>query len=345
MEVVIERFSFTDAIKFNRNYLKHIEFNNFYITSLFKKIDRKRISQGRPNFLPIKNSEAGRLVDLDSSKKMYKEFQGYIGLSLSLLCQVFSTTFFVVLDWIFFELLEVIARHSRIDYLQEGDHRLDISVNGSGFVANVIRDAVDVFNIDEHIQVLMTNEVCLPRPSTIDFWKIIRIYLLFLLNLYLIFNQVHIHRWKRAICSFFYPKQEKRRIKFLYNKLLKQRKNAFKVMEQKVEAMFEAQGNVMQKKKNCLQGASKALPCLRYFKLARPKCFMCNETQTRLKTKDSIYYVQCQKKRCRTVYCEQCWFEMGRKCLLCKYRKNRKSATVSNSKLENRKTENLQNEP
>jgi hypothetical protein len=61
--------------------------------------------------------------------------------------------------------------------------------------------------------------------------------------------------------------------------------------------------------------------CLWCFSLARPRCFICNETQARKMTKDSIYYLQCQEGECRIIYCEQCWLEMGRRCLACRYRR------------------------
>lgn len=48
--------------------------------------------------LPIRNVERGKFVDLDSSNKISREFGGYIGLSLRLLLQIISTTFFVLLD-------------------------------------------------------------------------------------------------------------------------------------------------------------------------------------------------------------------------------------------------------
>lgn len=153
---------------------------------------------------------------------------------------------------IFFEGLDTISRHSRIKYLQEGVHNLNITLIGSGFVANLIRASVEGFNIDEHIKVAMTNEPCLPRPVLLESWKIIRIYLLFLLNLYLIYNQVYIHRSKRFVCSFFHPFQEKRRVVFLYKKLLNHRKKAFTMMVQRVKDKLKAH-DAFNQKHNFLQ--------------------------------------------------------------------------------------------
>lgn len=239
---------FTDAISFHDDYLRNIEFNNFYITNYFKQIDSRRVRMGRRHVLPIRNVEISKFLDLDSTKTRGSEFDAYLGLCLRLILQVVSTTFFVLVDRLFFELLDIIARHTRISYLQEGTHNFNITINGTGFVSNLIRASVDGFNIDEHIKVTMTNEPCLPRPLLVSSWKIIRIYLLFLLNLYLIYNQVYIHRSKRFVCSYFYPKREKARVLYLYNNFLTRRKNAFKLMVQKVEEKLKVHTRVEQEK-------------------------------------------------------------------------------------------------
>lgn len=221
----------TDAIRFHDSYLNDIEFNNFYITDDFKTIDQCRIREARKNVLPIKNSEIEKFVDLCSSsnKKLLREFEDCFMLTLRLFLQALSATFFVCLDWIFYELLNIIARHSRINYLQEGVHHLNITVNGAGFIAGLIRASVKGFDVHEHIRVLTTNEPCLPHPHFLESWMIIRIYLLFFFNLYMIYNQVHIHRSKLSICAYFYPKRERKRIVYLHKKILRRRRNAFKM--------------------------------------------------------------------------------------------------------------------
>lgn len=247
VKIQLKIVPFTDAVCFHDDYLRRIEFDNVYITNYFKRIDRRRVRNGRKNVLPMKNVEMRNLVDLDSSRALAGEFDGYFSLSFRLFLQVISTTFFVLLDRIFFELLDVIARHSRVNYLQEGTHNFNIDINGTGFIANLIRSLVDGFNTNKHIKVAMTNKACLPHPLQVSSWRIIRIYLLFLFNLYLIYNQVYIHRSKRFVCAYFYPKREKARVLYLYNRLLQRRKNAFKLMERKVEEKLKIHVGVEQK--------------------------------------------------------------------------------------------------
>ena len=75
------RFS-ADAIKFQDNFLNKIEFNNFYITDYFRKIDYRRLQSGRTVVLPLKNSDIGKYVDPDSSRRIAREFEGSTLLAL-----------------------------------------------------------------------------------------------------------------------------------------------------------------------------------------------------------------------------------------------------------------------
>lgn len=207
---------------------------------------------GRLSVLPIRNVDMGSFVDLDSPQKLRKEFEGYAALTVKLLLQFFSALFFILLDGFLYELLAIIARHSLVNITQEGVHNLNITVHGTGFISNAIRESIDGFNVDEQIKVVETNEPCLPRPVKIESWRIYRIYLLFLLNLYLIYNQVYIHRLKRFVCTYFYPKREKQRVLYLYNKTLKRRQNLFKSMVQRVKEKLKVHG-MLRQKENFLQ--------------------------------------------------------------------------------------------
>lgn len=70
----------------------------------------------------------------------------------------------------YYESLDLIKRHSLINYEQTGFHDFNITVNGTGFVADIMRSAVEGFNVKEEVNVLLTNEPCLPRPVLIENW-------------------------------------------------------------------------------------------------------------------------------------------------------------------------------
>lgn len=107
---------------------------------------------GRSSVQLTNNVDIGKFVDLDSSQTSRSESEGCAGLAAKLLLQLTSATFFVLLDRMLCELLDVVARHSRIDYVQEGVHNLNITLIGSGFAAKLIRDSIDGFSVDEQIK-------------------------------------------------------------------------------------------------------------------------------------------------------------------------------------------------
>lgn len=153
--------------------------------------------------------------------------------------------------------------------------------------------------------------------------KIVRIYLLFLLVIYLIYNQVYIYRVKRFVCAYYYPKREKQRVLHLYNKLLKRRKGLFKHLLQTVKDQMKL-NQVMVQKRNFIQriiASYDCCKCLKVFESARRNCFICNELEPRKITNDSLQFFQCYNQYCDIFYCEECWFEVGKTCLVCRFRK------------------------
>lgn len=161
---------FPDAIKYNKNYLKKIDFNNYFITDYFKSIDKRRKINGHKHLFPLKKVENTNLVDPETTKKIWFEFDGYIWLLIKLLFEIFTTTCFVLLDRLLFESLYVISLHSHIDYVQEGEHKVRLSVVGNGFVAELIRSSIQGFNNSYQLSSLTSNKFCLPRPNLLNNW-------------------------------------------------------------------------------------------------------------------------------------------------------------------------------
>ncbi|CRL07688.1 CLUMA_CG020645, isoform A [Clunio marinus] len=105
------------------------------VYDLMNEIDERRRRAGRSNVLPLRKIDIGKYVDLysnnSSNYKMCKEFEGYIGLTVEFFLQLIITSFFVLLDQLLYKVLQIIARHSRVNYLQEGVHNLNITKEDS----------------------------------------------------------------------------------------------------------------------------------------------------------------------------------------------------------------------
>lgn len=77
---------------------------------------------------------------------------------LKLIAEVVAASTFVLLDMAFYEVLDVISKHAKVDYFQTGHHNLDINVKGTGMIANMLRSVVDRFNFRKNITVNLSNE-------------------------------------------------------------------------------------------------------------------------------------------------------------------------------------------
>lgn len=70
----------------------------------------------------------------------------------------------------YYESLDLIRRHSLINYVQTGFHNFNITIKGEGFVADIMKSAVEGFNVKVDANVLLSNEPCLPQPVMIEKW-------------------------------------------------------------------------------------------------------------------------------------------------------------------------------
>lgn len=61
----------------------------------------------------------------------------------------------------------MVHEHAQIDYIQSGEHKVNITVNGEGVIADMIRKTLSKFNTDETVVTFLSNEACLPNPTVI----------------------------------------------------------------------------------------------------------------------------------------------------------------------------------
>lgn len=205
------------------------------------------------NVLPLKNIERKRFVDLNCFRVLSKEIHVKSSiLMFKLLWQVIPMCLTMLLDVKFYQLIEVVAKHSRIDYMQEGFHRLNITVKGSTFVSDYIRRSIEGFNFNENITIIVSNEPCLPRPMKVESSAIFQIIFLIFIQIYLIYNQPYIQRVKLIVLSIFYPQREALRIRFLHKRLLDRRRKVIDEVESRIREQTKIDGKIEQRR-NILQ--------------------------------------------------------------------------------------------
>lgn len=213
---------------YHDKYLRDIEFDNIYVTRYFRKIDARRRKQEKHTLLPLKKVERQKIVDPWSTTPLKKEREQLLIETVKLFIEMITATTFILLDRLFYEALDLVRRHSKIEYIQTGRHDMSLKVKGTGMIASLLRSVVRGFNIKKRIKLVRTNEACLPQPNLLNKYYLYKIYGTYFLVWLLVVVQAYTQRLRRLICSYFYLKREKKRILYLYNETLKRRIGFFK---------------------------------------------------------------------------------------------------------------------
>lgn len=193
-----------NAQQYHDRYLRDIQFDNIYITRYFRRIDARRKAQEKHILLPLKKIERQKLVDPWSLTPLINEREQIMGATVKLLFEMITATMFILLDRLFYEALDLVRRHARIDYVQTGHHDLIIQVKGTGMIASLLRSVVRGFNIKKRIKRVRSNKVCLPKPNLLSKYYLFKIYGTYFAIWLLMLAQAYTQRLRRVICSYFY---------------------------------------------------------------------------------------------------------------------------------------------
>lgn len=141
-----------------------------------------------------------------------------------------TATTFILLDRLFYETLDIVARHSLVEYTQtgepspsknfktkllnelllffkvSGEHDMSITVRGTGMIANLVRSIVKGFNFKRRVRIIHSNKICLPNPVMLSNYYLYKIYGTYFLIWIFILLEGYTQRLNRAICAYFYRK-------------------------------------------------------------------------------------------------------------------------------------------
>ncbi|KYM76230.1 DC-STAMP domain-containing protein 1 [Atta colombica] len=107
-----------NAQTYHEKYLNDIEHDNVYVTSYFRKIDARRKARDSLTLLPLKKIERLKFVDPYSLRPGQVERVHLAGQTVRLILEMISVTTFILIDRLFFEALDLIRRHSYMEYIQ-----------------------------------------------------------------------------------------------------------------------------------------------------------------------------------------------------------------------------------
>uniref|UniRef100_A0A8D0GCH5 DC-STAMP domain containing 1 n=1 Tax=Sphenodon punctatus TaxID=8508 RepID=A0A8D0GCH5_SPHPU len=209
------------------------------------------------------------------------------------------------LDQLLYAMFSIIRHHSFVEYSFRSSHHLEVKVGGSSMLARLLRSTVGALNTSSQMVMESTNLQCLPEPHGMTRREYLVGSLPLGILVLLCLMQVYAFRLRRAIAAFYFPKREKKRVLFLYNKMLRQRL-AFIALQRKriVRRARRRQGLETPLAERCYRWC----PFLRRF--LRRRCMLCGLPETRRSQ-------ACPAPACCTVYCQPCWGDLGQVCFAC----------------------------
>ncbi|KAM4880597.1 E3 ubiquitin-protein ligase DCST1 [Sylvia borin] len=300
-------FVFFSAFQYTYQYCHNIGFDNCYITTYFRQIDARRREQNKQTLLPLLKEETSSFIFPCKPTLQRPELQH--------------------------------MHHSFIEYSYQTSHHLSVNVMGTSLMAELLRSTIGALNTSFDSDVETSNLACLPQPTGMTRQQYLNTFLPLGALALLCLAQVYPFRLRRAIAAFYFPKREKTRVLFLYNKLLRQRKNFLYLQRGRVARQARqppglvsgdsdtgcclglplslgpaavlaelytgpssSQGTVLR------QWCRRRWPRLRRY--LRQSCTLCGTAET-------PRHQPCPNPGCSASYCESCWRELEGTCLAC----------------------------
>ncbi|XP_046562007.1 E3 ubiquitin-protein ligase DCST1-like [Haliotis rubra] len=315
-------FIFYRAYVYEKNYLTDFKYDNVYITKYFRHIDFRRQQKGKAVLLPLKKIEEKKVIYPTSRKLMASEKSKLVKGTVRLIFRALITGIIVMMDFLLFWVLDVIRRNSRVDYTQKGKHRVNINVEGRGFISEIVRLFLFSFNSKHEIHHLTTNADCLPSPTKVDIRIIIAIYSIYASVWVFMYFEAYGLRLRRQICCFFYRKREKRRVFYIEKRMFEvytYSREERMDMYTYSDAVFSEKKRMFQRKKRrvfyierrrptgvfsaLLQELPRCCKFLERFDKIKIKCLICEDP------KDNEFH-DCETVGCNFTYCKDCWLDV-----------------------------------
>ncbi|RUS80139.1 hypothetical protein EGW08_012096, partial [Elysia chlorotica] len=303
---------FKSAFTYNTKYLTELQFDNVYVTRYFKHIDARRRAQGKKTLFPLKKFEKEEIVD-PMKIRLSKEEKGQIKKGTGrLILRVIIAAIICYMDSLLYQVMDIIARNSRVTYHQEGEHIIDIKVYGTGFMSALVRNFLVRFNTNTTLDEVSTNHHCLPNPEETSGLIIGFIFGTYILVWVFMYFESFGLRLRHVIAGFFYRKREKTRVLHLYNEMFRRRIGYLSHLRKVVRKSLKKR--TYKRDTSLFVSLQRQYPrCfswLRLCKSPKEKCIICGDPQ------DEDFYL-CETKGCGTAYCRECWRDVKHKCYAC----------------------------
>ncbi|XP_033751515.1 DC-STAMP domain-containing protein 2-like [Pecten maximus] len=304
-------FLFIRSAMYVRNYRKKDYFDNKYISMRFKMYDDRRKQQGKRSVLPLKKIEKRKYIDTRSKLLSATEMKMVKSGVVSVVLQLLITVVTIVADYVLFYVLIIIQRFGNVNVSVSGDSNVSLMVEGNGFIAKMIESVLTAVEIDTDFAVDFNITQCLPDPKKPKVQTSFVLLGLYFLAFIFIFTQAYGLRMRAKIAAYFYPEQERERIKYLHEKITLKRKS---------KLLWCAKNLKSRRKRNAILSH---IPLAGYIAHITESCNCGPQTETTcLGCQEAFTGVTefhiCRTTGCDGVYCRDCFMEMNEKCAVCK---------------------------
>ncbi|KFM12896.1 DC-STAMP domain-containing protein 1, partial [Aptenodytes forsteri] len=209
---------FISAFSYTKRYCQDICFDNLYVTTYFRQIDARRRAEsrgGERTLLPLRRAEVSAVIFPCRLTVQPPELQSMVLELLECIPPLLLLLLACGLDHVLFTMLSIIQQHSFVQY----------SFHSTPRMARLLRSTIGALNTSSDTQLETSNFACLPQPQGMTRQQYVGSCLPLAVLALLCLAQVYTYRLRRAIAAFYFPKREKSRVLYLYNKLLRQRQS------------------------------------------------------------------------------------------------------------------------
>lgn len=310
---------FNEAYNYEKNYLTHNDFHNYFLTGNFQCIDQSRSSCDREAVLPLRKVELRKHVrpavcHLSDSEKtrLYGSLKTYLLFLLVVLFVILANYYTFTMFHIKSDKNSNVSNffHSENKGLHKVLHKVQKIENVSSIGGNRTNNFTAPGNL---FQLPDTNEdICSVTVQSVGSISKVIIPTLLSILLTIILLQAYIARLQWFICSRFYNDREKERVFYLYNKILEDRI----VSVEKCQKQMKCYNRKLKTLKSLeptrilAQQAKWLAKVFKFFHINLRKCIICNDSE-----KSSFKF--CHGADCSGAYCLECSFDIDKKCLYC----------------------------
>ena len=309
---------FFQSFWYLRNYLAKDDYDNIYITSQFKELDKNLEREGGANVLPLKTKEKSIYVD-PSSFRLNDTELSYCKIGLAQVLLHFVLCFLLLIfDFALYYILNLVRKYGDVEVQVEGGGHFIVSVEGNGPVALFYGTLIQGINLRSNYSASLEIGSCLPNPNAPSVAIIPVLIILYLIALCFVLLRGYGMRLRRKIAAYYYPKQETARMEYLHKKIRHKRAGLLKMIRQLIKSSHKE--TAIKDKLRLSTWLAFKLPFIGRFFLSdeRLVCTSCEHTES---TFNNIKLSKCKGRpdgiACDAVYCEECWLALNHSCPIC----------------------------